>query len=270
MEGVFKRFVKVSTPVKFASDLVQHVPVYIAQHMAAWVKKQLQEMADPGGSGVARWRPYVLRALKMLGLSESLVGKVLRQIQTESGGNPKAMGGTDGLSDGHAEGLMQVKPPTFNAYKLQGHGNIWNGFDNLLAGLNYAKHRYGNSLYFLGQGHGYANGGFVTNHGLYELAESNRPEAIIPTDITRRDRAYQLLGQLMTRFRADDPRISTLGSDTGNLKNVEKKMDTMIGLLSELLGSGNATVQAIKNQGSLDVKRLYKRQALDASMRAFS
>ncbi|MGY4789959.1 tape measure protein [Pediococcus pentosaceus] len=117
---------------------------------------------DPGGSGVQRWKSDVKSALSKLGLSTStsMVSRVLRQINTESSGNPKAMGGTDGLADGHAEGLMQVKPGTFRAYHLPGHNNIWNGFDNMLAGLNYAKHRYGSGLSFLGNGHGYANGGW--------------------------------------------------------------------------------------------------------------
>lgn len=117
---------------------------------------------DPGGAGVQRWKSDVKSALSKIGLStsSSMVSRVLRQINTESGGNPKAMGGTDGLADGHAEGLMQVKPGTFRAYHLPGHGNIWNGYDNMLAGLNYAKHRYGSGLSFLGNGHGYANGGW--------------------------------------------------------------------------------------------------------------
>lgn len=117
---------------------------------------------DPGGAGVHRWKSDVKSALSKLGLSTSasMVSRVLRQINTESSGNPKAMGGTDGLADGHAEGLMQVKPGTFRAYHLPGHNNIWNGYDNMLAGLNYAKHRYGSGLSFLGNGHGYANGGW--------------------------------------------------------------------------------------------------------------
>lgn len=122
--------------------------------------KYSDSAANPGGSGVARWKPYVQQALAMLGLSDGLVNKVLAQINTESGGNPKAMGGTDGLADGHAMGLMQVKPGTFKANMVAGHGDIWNGFDNILAGLNYAQHRYGKGLSFLGHGHGYANGGW--------------------------------------------------------------------------------------------------------------
>lgn len=139
--------------------------------MMSWIEKHLAPLMDaaggsqgnPGGSGVQRWRSLVKKALGALNLSTSasMVNRVLRQINTESGGNPKAMGGTDGLSDGHAEGLMQVKPGTFAANKVSGHGSIWNGYDNILAGLNYAKHRYGKDLSYLGNGHGYAKGGDI-------------------------------------------------------------------------------------------------------------
>ncbi len=137
-------------------------------------------MANPSGDGVQRWRPAVKRALSMLHLSGSLVNRVLAQIATESSGNPHAMGGTDGLNDGHAMGLMQVKPGTFAAYKLRGHNNIWNGFDNLLAGLNYAKHRYGSSLYYLGQGHGYRDGGKVFTPEIASIAEDGTEYVINP------------------------------------------------------------------------------------------
>ena len=137
-------------------------------------------MSNPAGDGVERWRPAVKRALAMLHLSSSLVNRVLKQMQTESNGNPHAMGGTDGLNDGHAEGLMQVKPGTFAAYKLRGHNNIWNGFDNLLAGLNYAKHKYGSSLYYLGQGHGYRNGGKVYTPQIAAIAEDGAEYVINP------------------------------------------------------------------------------------------
>lgn len=137
-------------------------------------------MSNPAGDGVERWRPAVKRALAMLHLSSSLVNRVLKQMQTESGGNPHAMGGTDGLNDGHAEGLMQVKPGTFAAYKLRGHNNIWNSFDNLLAGLNYAKHKYGSSLYYLGQGHGYRDGGKVYTPQIATIAEDGAEYVINP------------------------------------------------------------------------------------------
>ena len=271
LNEVFKRFVHISTPIKYTSDLVVNVPIYIAKQAGKWIKKQFEELADPGGSGVERWRPYVVKALAMLHLSGSLVGKVLRQIQTESGGNPKAMGGTDGLADGHAMGLMQVKPGTFAANKLPGHGNIWNGFDNLLAGLNYARKRYGDSLSFLGQGHGYANGGRIDTEQFIRIAEQNKPEYVIPTDINKRSRAYQLLGEVIARFRGEEPSVQTTRDDQSidkdNFRSLESKLDQLHKDIQSLINLGTQQVAAIHSQGKFDPKRQDILQAQRLSMK---
>ena len=92
--------------------------------------------ANPSGSGVKRWTDDVKKALAANGLSTSdaMVAKVLRQIATESSGNPNARqagSDPDGDGSGPALGLMQTKRGTFNANKFPGHGDIWNGYDNL-------------------------------------------------------------------------------------------------------------------------------------------
>ncbi|MGC2973718.1 tape measure protein [Leuconostoc mesenteroides subsp. dextranicum] len=139
--------------------------------MMSWIQKFIAPINDSStgaDNDVQSWSSDVKKALNKLGLSTSgsMVSKVLKQIQTESGGNAKAIGGNDGLADGNATGLMQVKPGTFKTYAVDGHNNIMNGYDNILAGLNYAKHRYGSDLSFLGQGHGYANGGRTNGVGV--------------------------------------------------------------------------------------------------------
>lgn len=141
-------------------------------------------LGNPGGSGVQRWKPYVIKALQANHLSTSgdMVAKVLRQIATESGGNPKAVqhGYTDvnTKSGDLAKGLMQTISATFNANKFPGHGNIFNGFDNLLAALNYAKHRYGPDLSYLGQGHGYDNGGWLQPGAGMTVNATGKPEPV--------------------------------------------------------------------------------------------
>lgn len=152
-----------------------------------WIKDKLGDEGSLGGNiggeGVQRWAGTVKRILGMLHLStsKSMVDRVLRQINTESSGNPHAKqpgADPDGDGSGPALGLMQTKRATFEAYKRKGDtGGIFNGPSNIYAGLNYAKHRYGNSLSALGNGHGYAKGGKPAVHTPF-IAGERGPELI--------------------------------------------------------------------------------------------
>jgi len=67
----------------------------------------------------------VYQALKLNGLPASLAGIVLRQIQTESGGNANAVQGIVDVNSGNgganlARGIMQVIPSTFAAFHIPG------------------------------------------------------------------------------------------------------------------------------------------------------
>jgi len=120
--------------------------------------------AVPTGSAITRWAPLVLAVLGELGLSGGLVGKVLTQIGTESGGDPNAtqgnIGDVNNATGDLARGLLQVIGTTFRAnagpYLSLGQ---YNPHASIYAGLHYAEGRYGPDLSFLGQGHGYATGG---------------------------------------------------------------------------------------------------------------
>ncbi|WP_293948946.1 phage tail tape measure protein [uncultured Weissella sp.] len=224
-----------------------------------------EEASAPAGSGVQRWKDLVIKALDKNGLStsESMVNKVLRQIQTESGGNEKAVQGgyTDinTITGDLAKGLMQTISATFNAYAFPGHKNIFNGYDNLLAALAYAKNRYGSKLAGLGEGHGYAQGGIVSQHGFYEVAEQNMPEIIIPLDPAKKMRANELLGQANQRINGTQSQQVVVQSDTAQL---EQKFDNVITLLSLMLGVNQDQLKAMQAQGGINLPNLMNQMGM--------
>ncbi|CAM5393612.1 MULTISPECIES: transglycosylase SLT domain-containing protein [Streptomyces] len=69
-----------------------------------------------------------------------------RNIMRESSGNPQAINNWDinAVNGIPSKGLLQVIPPTFQAYHVP--GTSWNIYDpvaNITAAANYAAHRYG-------------------------------------------------------------------------------------------------------------------------------
>lgn len=231
--------------------------------MFDWIKKWLAPLEEgtasdggaqagnPGGSGVERWRPFVERALEANGIAANSyrVSKILATIRRESNGDPTVQNNWDSNAlAGHPSiGLMQTIQPTFDAYAFAGHRNIRNGYDNLLAAINYIKHRYGTSdaAFHRVASYGYANGGLVTKHGLYEVAEGNQPEYIIPMDAAKRGRAWRLLQRVVGQFVGESPteQFDTHRNETTGLSELSNKLDQVIDLLSKLLlGQGQPVV----------------------------
>ncbi|MEY8295254.1 lytic transglycosylase [Limosilactobacillus caviae] len=170
--------------------------------MMNWARKVIDQFGGAThqtGPGAEGWRSAVKKALRKNGLpaSADYVNAWVRQIQTESGGNEHAVGGTDGLADGRATGLLQTKPRTFSYYAFPGHGNIFKGYDNMLAAINYAKHTYGASgmLAVIGHGHGYEDGGLIDKHGFYEIGEKDKPEMVVP--LTNRELGLQRISEAL-------------------------------------------------------------------------
>lgn len=248
-----------SKPLKDRNSPLQTLIKRQVGGMFDWIKKTLGPLLSPAGggednpqgTGVSRWRESVEKALKANGLptTQEYVGAWLRQIQSESGGNPNAVQGgyvdINTLTGDLAKGLVQTTSSTFNSFKHKGHGNIFNGYDNLLAGIAYAKSRYGgNMLAVIGHGHGYANGGLVHKNGVYELAEGDMPEYVIPTDIAKRGRAWQLLTEAVARFAGDAPQGNhDSTSDRERVSMLENKLDVMIDLLGQLVTNGSNPIE---------------------------
>ena len=111
------------------------------------------------GTGVERWEPYVVDAIKANGLEPTpeRVHRILAQIATESSGDPGVDQQIQDVNSGgnEARGLMQIIPTTFAAHSFAGHTDPYNGYDSLLASVHYIKGRYGDDFNGIGAGHGY-------------------------------------------------------------------------------------------------------------------
>ncbi|MGT2797113.1 tape measure protein [Streptococcus intermedius] len=221
--------------------------------MFDWIKRFLAPQSDDGagptggGTGVERWRNTVIRALKKNGFeaSDSQVNAWMRVIQRESNGDPRAVNNWDSNAAAGipSKGLVQTIEPTFNAYKFPGHNNIFNGYDNLLAGIAYAAARYGRGPGMFARVSGplgYANGGLVTKHGLYEVAEGNQPEYIIPMDAAKRGRAWRLLQRVVGQFVGESPadNLNDVRGENSAISALANKLDTVIALLTQLVANG--------------------------------
>lgn len=96
-----------------------------------------------GGNGITEpingdWTQVIQNAASLVGekLSDGDIANIKNRIRIESGGNETILGGTDGLNDGRATGLLQFKPGTFNYYCRPPYTDIMKGLDQLIAMMN--------------------------------------------------------------------------------------------------------------------------------------
>lgn len=184
----------------------------IGKSALAWISKNLQNdsaggsIGNPGGSGVGRWKSAVVKALKAnhFSASDSQISAWLQVIKRESGGNPKAKQpgrDPDGDGSGPALGLVQTKRMTFNGAKFKGHDDIFNGYDDLLAGIRYAARRYGrgSSMFSRVAARGYAKGG-RPKVGEWSIVGEKGPELFKPDSagtIYPHEKSKQIANQSM-------------------------------------------------------------------------
>lgn len=109
------------------------------------------------------WTPVIKSAFRVLHIHPAawMISKFLKQIQTESGGNEGAIGGTDGLPDGRATGLLQFKPGTFAHWARAPYDHIMKGFDQIVTAIRVLMAGGEGGWSNFGMGHGWANGGHI-------------------------------------------------------------------------------------------------------------
>jgi len=198
-----------------------------------WLKKN-----NGGGKAGGKYGSTIKQALGMAGLPQTAqyIKAWQSQAKTESTFNPRAK------NPSGASGLVQVKPATFNAFKLPGHGNIWNPLDNLIAGMRYAKATYGpkGMLNQIGHGLPYKTGGVINENGIYNLAEDGHSEVVVPLDPARASDAMKLITYAQSKVKdkknkkpSQMGKVSTSGNDNTELllqmiANQQKQLDALM------------------------------------------
>lgn len=131
---------------------------------------------DPNG-GAEQWRPVVRQAIQALAAKHGITNAkawedaLVKQIQTESGGNPSI----DNLNDSNGQGgtqqvfgLGQFLPSTFAAHNVL-NGDIHDPVASIYAMVDYVATKYGmdasGAPLQIGRGVGYKHGGKIKGMG---------------------------------------------------------------------------------------------------------
>lgn len=231
-------------------------------------------------SGGARaWTAQIKKAHKVIygtAISKNGLAEVLEQIQTESSGSAMAKQGIIDKNSfngsGGSKGLLQFIQSTFDYYKVKGHGNIWSGYDQLLAMFNVPN--WYTRITEHGRGKGwipsgvpvkkYAQGGIIDKAHIGMVGEAG-PEAIIPLSQDKRGRAMQLLaqaGQYMgmdssaTRSSSGDNKVLALLAEQVNLLSQQVALLTGIATKdTAIVVDGREIAKAVNKVNKIDERR---------------
>ncbi|AJA81595.1 phage tail tape measure protein [Levilactobacillus brevis] len=180
--------------------------------------------------------------LKQAGIPTSQYSAYNYIISHESGWNPKATNSGSG-----AYGLPQSLPGS----KMASAGSDWK--TNPITQIKWMKKyvgRYGGiegAQRFWESHHWYANGGISRSEKLAHISEGNKTESIVPWDITKRARAYQIMDSTMKEFaKTDKPqRATTQYTQSTDLSELIKQGKEIIGLMAELISGQQNPVPAV-------------------------
>lgn len=152
----------------------------MAKNAWDWLSNKFRELGSfLGASGVSgnaeSWREMAMAAMRRNGFNAddpAQVNAMLKQIMSESGGDPRAIQGiidVNGTGESAGVGLLQIIPDTFAAHRdptlPDDRKDPW---ANMNASLRYYRNRYGGDLTTMwGHGHGYAKGG-IFNPTLFD------------------------------------------------------------------------------------------------------
>jgi hypothetical protein len=142
-----------------------------------------------GGSGVQQWAGIASEALALAGAPQSWLPSLLRRMNQESGGNPRAINLTDinAQRGDPSRGLMQTIGSTFAAYAgpFAGRG-IYDPLANIYAAIKYTIARYGSGPAGWDRAGGYDSGGLLMPGRTLVTNATGRPERVLNAEHTAR------------------------------------------------------------------------------------
>lgn len=238
------------------SSNIKGIKSQVGSGFFKFMDKLANMFSSIGGSGGASYggASMIEKAAKAMhvNLSAGELATIKSVIMHESGGNAKVIQKVHDINSasGHlAQGLLQFVPSTFSSYAVKGHKNILSAYDQLLAMFNDSNWR--SDVHTGGWGPSghrrYANGGISRFEKLAHISEGNKTESIIPWDITKRARAYQIMDSTMKEFaKTDKPQQSTAQSaQSTDLSELIKQGKEIIGLMAELISGQQNPMPAI-------------------------
>ena len=178
----------------------------------------------------------VARALAASGIGGGKADedKWLRQIKTESDGNPRLVQSSRvydvNIAHGDpARGLVQVPKVTWSDFGRDMGSfipNVYNPYKNLIVGMRAANAQHHNWRRVIGFGHGYQDGGIVPRNEIAALSEDGRPELVVGpqmrklnarSQVFNADQTQQMMGwtRQPTTFNLYDRDDRLLGSMYG-------------------------------------------------------
>ena len=193
--NLFKGNTFASMPLGLFDIAVDSLKNFVKDEVGSWLNPfdgggggSSDDKSTSGAKSPRAWKSTVIDALGKAGLpnNDAYVNAWIAQIASESGGNPNAIQQVKDVNSGgnEAAGLVQVTPGTFAAHRDKSlPNNRLDPLASLVAGMNYAKSRYGkNMLSVIGKGHGYSEGGRVTPYNLFDkgglLRKTGEPQLI--------------------------------------------------------------------------------------------
>lgn len=156
------------------------------------------------------------------------VQKLLRQIQTESGGDEKVtqkVWDVNMANGNPAQGLLQFIPSTFNTWALPGHHNILSGFDQIMAAINALNHGGEGGWGNVGNGHGWASGVHMTHPDLAWIGDNPEHDEYVINP--HNNQSVPLMHEAWQRMEVIHPELRGTSSTGFNAQVVELLRETI-------------------------------------------